>query len=106
MADIVVSTAIQENFGFAVIEAMHCHTLPLLPNRLSYPEILPPKFHEQFLYNSEAELESKLRWLLREYRQLHDARAEIAQAMAAFDWKKRIEEFDALFEDMARSTKP
>jgi glycosyltransferase involved in cell wall biosynthesis len=105
LADIVVSTAIQENFGFAVIEAMHCHTLPLLPNRLSYPEILPEKFHDLCLYDNEAELESKLRRLLREYRQLHEARAAIAQAMAAFDWKKRIEEFDALFEEMAKSVK-
>jgi hypothetical protein len=43
--------------------------------------------------------------LLREYRQLHEVRAEIAQAMAAFDWKKRIEEFDALFEEMAKNGK-
>jgi hypothetical protein len=70
---------------------------------LSYPEILPKKFHEQFLYSSEAELENKLRWLLGEYRNLNETRAEIAQAMAAFDWKKRIEEFDALFENMVRS---
>lgn len=103
MADIVVSTAIQENFGVAVIEAMYCHTLPLLPKRLSYPEILPTKFHEQFLYNSEAELEKKLRWLLREYRNLHETRAEIAQAIAAFHWKERIAEFDALFETMAQN---
>jgi len=105
MSDIVVSTAIQENFGFSVIEAMYCHTLPLLPKRLSYPEILPKKFHEQFLYSNEAELESKWRRLLREYRNLHDTRAEIAQAMAAFHWKERIAEFDALFEEMAGNRK-
>jgi len=105
MSDIVVSTAIQENFGFAVIEAMHCHTLPLLPNRLSYPEILPKKFHEQFLYNSEEELETKLGRLLREYRNLHETRAEIAQSMAQFDWKNRIAEFDTLFEEMVKNKK-
>jgi glycosyltransferase involved in cell wall biosynthesis len=102
MSDIVISTAIQENFGFAVIEAMYCHTLPLLPKRLSYPEILPQKFHDRFLYSNEQELESKLRWLLREYRDLNEVRAEIAHAMSAFDWKNRIEEFDALFETMAK----
>jgi glycosyltransferase involved in cell wall biosynthesis len=104
-SDIVVSTAIQENFGFAIIEAMYCHTLPLLPNRLSYPEILPKKFHDQFLYNDEAELENKLRGLLREYRQLYEVRAEIAQEMAKFDWKQRIEKFDALFEEMGKKGK-
>jgi glycosyltransferase involved in cell wall biosynthesis len=106
MSDIVVSTAIQENFGFAIAEAMYCYSLPLLPKRLSYPEILPEKFHEQFLYHNEEELESKLKWLVHEYRNLNDVRAEIAQAMAAFDWKKRIEEFDALFEEMAKSGRP
>jgi len=105
MSDIVVSTAIQENFGFAIIEAMYCHTLPLLPKRLSYPEILPQKFHEQFLYANEAELESKLRWLLHEYRNLNDTRAEMAQAMAAFHWQERIAEFDTLFEEMGEKRK-
>jgi glycosyltransferase involved in cell wall biosynthesis len=104
-SDVVVSTAIQENFGFAIIEAMYCQTLPLLPNRLSYPEFLPQKFHEKFIYNNEQELASKLRWLLQEYRNLNDARAEIAQAMAAFDWKKRIKEFDELFEAMGKRGK-
>jgi glycosyltransferase involved in cell wall biosynthesis len=105
-SDIVISTAIQENFGFAIVEAMYSHTLPLLPNRLSYPEVLPRKFHDRFLYNNIQELETKLRWLLREYRYLNDVRVEIAQAMAAFDWKNRIEEFDNLFEEMVKSGKP
>jgi glycosyltransferase involved in cell wall biosynthesis len=72
---------------------------------LSYPEILPQKFHAQFLYDGEEELENKLRWLLREYRQLNATRAEIGQAMDKFDWKNRIAEFDALFEEMAKSGK-
>ena len=101
LADIVVSTAMQENFGFAVVEAMYCHTLPLLPKRLSYPEILPEKFHEPFLYSTEEELGGKLQKLLRDYRQLNEARAEIAQSMRQFDWKNRITEFDTLFDEMA-----
>lgn len=38
---VVVSTAIQENFGISVIEAVRAGCFPLLPNRLSYPEIIP-----------------------------------------------------------------
>ncbi|MCK5507851.1 MAG: DUF3524 domain-containing protein, partial [Desulfobacterales bacterium] len=34
---IVISTAIQENFGISVIEAMLMGCVPLLPDRLSYP---------------------------------------------------------------------
>ena len=54
--EVVVSTAIQENFGLSVVEAMRCGCLPLLPERLSYPEILPPAFHREFLYRDREEL--------------------------------------------------
>src|SRR6185436_16621184 len=39
--EIVISTATQENFGMAVVEAMAFGCLPLLPRRLAYPEIVP-----------------------------------------------------------------
>lgn len=97
-SDIIVSTALQENFGFAVAEAIYCCTLPLLPNRLSYPEILPAQFHAQFLYSHNEDLHQKLTHLLANYRKLDETRMELVQAFAKFDWKNRIAEFDALFE--------
>jgi len=98
-SDVIVSTALQEYFGFAVAEAIYCYTLPLLPNRLSYPEILPPQFHQQFLYSHSEDLHLKLKHLLADYRKLDETRAELVQAFAKFDWKNRIAEFDALFEE-------
>lgn len=40
--DWVLSTARHEFFGIAVVEALMCGCLPWLPDRLSYPELLPP----------------------------------------------------------------
>ncbi|MEM9256836.1 MAG: DUF3524 domain-containing protein [Pseudomonadota bacterium] len=47
-ADIVLSTAVHEFQGLAVMEAVQEGCVPLLPNRLSYPEV----FDARFLYAS------------------------------------------------------
>ncbi len=49
-ANLVISTAAHEFFGISMIEAAIAGALPLLPNRLSYPELIPPEFHARCLY--------------------------------------------------------
>ncbi|MBD3289143.1 DUF3524 domain-containing protein [candidate division KSB1 bacterium] len=63
--DVVVSTSLHENQGLAVIEAIAAGCDPLLPNRLSYPEILPQELHEKHLYDTNGELRRILRWMMK-----------------------------------------
>jgi len=58
--DLVVSTARQENFGIAVVEAMLAGCQPLLPDRLAYPELIPKALHEICLYRADACLADRI----------------------------------------------
>jgi glycosyltransferase involved in cell wall biosynthesis len=56
---VAVSTAKQENFGMSTVEAIRYGCIPLLPNRLSYPEIIPRDFHRYFLYDNQKDFLEK-----------------------------------------------
>ena len=65
-SDVVVSTSVHEFFGISMLEAIHCGCHPLLPNRLTYPELIPerlhrPLLHAPVLYDSEDALFETLR---------------------------------------------
>jgi glycosyltransferase involved in cell wall biosynthesis len=106
-ADIVVSTSLQENFGISIVEAVAAGCIPLLPKRLSYPEIIPPKYHDRCLYGSNRELLEKLR------RFLTGGLPELpglAEAMLRYDWSRLAplydRELDALAERPGRTEAP
>ena len=58
-ADVVVSTARHEFYGIAVLEALAAGCAPLLPERLSYPELLGPE-HAGRLWREPGELVREL----------------------------------------------
>lgn len=98
---VVVSTAIQENFGISVAEAVRHGCLPLLPDRLSYPELLPQDCHEDFLYGNQTDLEEKLAILLTGGRHWNEKRAYLASHMAQHAWERAIGRFDEELSQLA-----
>jgi glycosyltransferase involved in cell wall biosynthesis len=103
-ADLVVSAARQEFFGIAVIEAMYCSCVPVLPRRLSYPELLPRAYHEACLYDDDAALADRLQATIGDIARL---RANDFRAVAApYDWSRMAPRYDALFERVAARLTP
>lgn len=102
--DIVISTAIQENFGLSMLQAIDAGCWPLAPNRLAYPEILPAELHEDCLYSGTKELVRKIvrlgaaRRAMQAEPRWEGLRRTLLERAAEFHWERRIQEYDRLIE--------
>ena len=96
--DIVISTANQENYGIAVIEAILSGCRPLLPERLSYPELIPSEFHSDCLYVNKRDLENKLKRALK--RDKAFKQNVLIDRMSGLCWKGIIKKYDNLFDEL------
>ena len=91
-SDVIVSTALHEFFGLSVVEAISAGVRPLLPRRLSYPEIIRSLNGDpnRFLYEGGAsEIANRLC-------EIADEREPygLAGACEKFHWKTRAAEMD------------
>ena len=97
-ADIVVSTAIQEFFGIAVVEAIYCGCVPLLPDRLSYPELIPSHLHSACLYDNDDHLADRLCEMIAVLPVLK--RIDFRAIVAGYDWSCMATRYDTAFADV------
>jgi len=95
--DLVVSTALHEFYGIAIIEAVRAGCRPLLPNRLSYPEL----FDGEFLYDEEGFVDTFAQALLNKPR-LGDEEAE--KLTERFGWPRLAPAYREWLFDPASST--
>jgi len=103
-ADIVVSTAIHEFFGISVMEAIYCHTFCILPDDLSYPELIPQNFHLQCLYKKKGKrgLNHLLANAVTSWKDLPYDELRNQSKVDNFDWdKKMAHEYDKILQQIA-----
>ncbi len=91
IADILLTTAIQDFFGGSVVEAIHAGAFPILPNRLAYKEHIS----EEYLFNNEAELDQMLRLSIAKFSSW-DSRT--SKDVEKYSWTNCISKYDDTFE--------
>ena len=98
-ADLVLSTAQHEFFGISMLEAIYCGCYPLLPHRLSYPELLPAADRDRHLYPSFAALCDRLRWAAANPQQVRAT--NLSAIAAAYAWPLLAPQYDRVLSDLA-----
>lgn len=93
-SDIVVSTARQENFGVSVVEAMHAGALPILPDRLVYPERVPDHLADRCLYRSPGHARELIGRALDDIDGTRSDAETLQQVTEGFDWSVVAPRYD------------
>lgn len=104
-ADIVVSAARNEFFGIAVVEALGAGAVPVLPNALAYPEVVPVQFHASALYE-RGELRPAIERAISDLSLRRAAVAGLDRAMDRFRWTNVAPAYDRAASALAASGHP
>jgi glycosyltransferase involved in cell wall biosynthesis len=107
-ADVIVSTANHEFYGLSVLEAVAIGVYPLVPSRLSYPEILGldgMEDTEKFFYDGTVgDLAHKLSNLAAQIQtdKLWPASINPLQLTERFKWRNIVNLYDEAFKEICR----
>ena len=90
-SDILPVTNNQDFFGASIMEAVYCGCHPILPVRLTYPELFP----SEYLYQDEKELFEKTVSALSQVQSIR--KNSLRNTAAEYDWKIMALKYDSTF---------
>lgn len=102
-SDVVVSAAAHEFFGIAFIEAMAAGAVPVVPARLSFPEIIDERWHDELLYE-DGELRTRLRRVLTDLEGVRARVDGLRASMQRFAAPKAADAHDRAVDRLIRET--
>ena len=94
-ADILPITSNQDFFGVSIMEGIYCGVYPILPRRLTYPELLPDSYHSKHLYNNEDELYELVKISIKDISMVRAY--SMGDWIRKFDWNSMAPSYDKLF---------
>ena len=97
-ADIIPVTSNQDFFGGSVVEAIYCGTYPILPRRLTYPELLTERDYNSHFYDNDSELYNKVEKAILNIAETR--KIKISPFFKQYDWKTMAPKYDQLFSSM------
>ena len=91
-ADILPVTSKQDFFGISIVEAVYCDTYPLLPIRLTYPELFDSEKNSNYFYKNDNDLYKKLKGLL-----INGMDHKLKMNLNQYDWEIMSDLYDKTF---------
>lgn len=92
-SDIIPITTKQEFFGVSIIEAVYCNVTPLLPNRLTYPELFDNKLNPDNFYKNSDDLFIKLKNCIK-----NNSKKSLKKYAEKYKWSKVAPYYDQIVE--------
>jgi glycosyltransferase involved in cell wall biosynthesis len=99
-ADILPVTSSQDFFGISILEAAYSGVLPLLPRRLTYPEIFPEDLFSDLFYTDLDDLTVRLEEMIGGKK--IPPRPDISQRAERFAWERLIPQYDEAVENLVK----
>ncbi len=101
-SDVFLSCARHEFFGISVVEAIAAGCVPVLPDALSHPELVPDRWHDAVLYQPGRAQDALAAVLI----DLDGARSKVGglrREMERWSWPRVIDRYDAGLTALAES---
>lgn len=98
-SNIIPVTSNQEFFGASVMEAIYCGNYPILPNRLTYPELLPLNMYKDNIYDSITDLTKKLIVTVQRLNN-NELLPDLSKIATKYDWSEIAPIYDKKFSNM------
>ena len=97
-ADILPITSNQDFFGGSVVEAIYCGVYPILPRRLTYPELIPKGSYNNHIYDNDGELYDKVKNCILNIDETRGI--TIRKSFKRYDWETMCPVYDQLFSSL------